>query len=357
MNNNNNLINILRLYRTENIGPITYKLLVNKYGENTIDALENILKKEYKVNNIPSVEKIQEEINNHKNINSEILYYGHEDFPNDLYDKYGDFPPILSILGRKELLKKNIVGVIGTRLPSLQGLQYTKYICEELSKEDYVILSGFAKGIDTVAHESSKNTIALMPCGINIIFPTINKFLYENIISSGLIVTDRPFNQNPISKNFPLRNKLLSLFANVLVVTEATLQSGTLMTCNFAKKINKTIFSVPGHPLDLRYAGNNLLIQQGALLVNNPQIIINHLKNKLKEHINYINNNDLYINDNVTDNMKINIKKLISIAPISIESICEYTGYSIGEVNYILLELEILGKLERLFNGYVCLIE
>jgi DNA processing protein len=355
-NNNNNLSHILRLYRSENVGPVTYRLLTDKYGiKNSIEALENMLKE--KKNNIPNMESIYKEIEDHTNINSEILYYDHKDFPKDLYDKYGDFPPVLSVLGNKDLLKKNIIGVIGTRLPSLQGLQYTKYICEELGKENYVVLSGFAKGIDTVAHESSlkTGTIALMPCGINIIFPTVNKFLYKEIKDSGLIMTDRPFNQNPISKNFPLRNKLLSFFVDGVVVTEATLQSGTLMTCNFATKINKHIFSVPGHPLDLRYAGNNLLIQKGATLIDNPKTIMQYLKKNLQESSKNIYQTTI-INDNVTDKMRENILKIIGFSPLSIENICEYSGYSIGEVNYILLELEILGKLERLINGYVCLI-
>ena len=236
-------------------------------------------------------------------------------------------------------------------------LQYTKYICEELGKENYLILSGFATGIDTAAYESSlkTGTIALMPCGINIVFPTVNKFLYKEIKDNGLIITDRPFNQNPISKNFPLRNKLLSFFADGIVVTEATLQSGTLMTCNFAKKINKPIFSVPGHPLDLRYAGNNFLIQQGASLIDSVQTIIQYYKKNLQESLEdiYIKN---IINDNITDKMRENIIKIIGFTPVSLENICEYSGYSIGEVNYILLELEVLGKLERLFNGYVCLV-
>lgn len=359
-NNNNELINILRLYRSENVGPVTYRLLINKYGiKNSIEAIENILHKGRQIKNIPTIEAIEAEILNHENINSEILHYNHKDFPKDLYDAYGDFPPILSVTGNKDLLKKNMVGVIGTRLPSLQGLQYTKYICEELGKENYVILSGFAKGIDTVAHESSlkTGTIALIPCGMNIIFPPINKFLYKEIKDSGLIITDRPFNQNATSRNFPLRNKLLSFFVDALVVTEATLQSGSLMTCNFANKINKPIFSVPGHPLDLRYAGNNYLIQKGATLINHPSTIIEYLKGNLKESKENLYDNSRYtINENVTEIMRDNIKKIIGFSPVSLESICEYSGYSIGEVNYILLELEILGKLERLFNGHVALV-
>lgn len=357
-NNNNNILNILRLYRTENIGPVNYRILFNKYGlENSFDFIENIGKINGKKVNIPTLNNIEEEIEKHKEFGSEILTYNGEFFPKSLYDMYDSFPPVLSILGDKSLLKKNLLAIIGTRLPSLQGIQYTKYLCENLGKEGYVNISGFAKGIDTVVHESSLKygTIAFIPSGINIIFPEINKFLFNNIKNQGLIVTDRPFNQQAMSSNFHLRNKLIGFFAEGILVTEATLQSGTLSTVAFGKKINKPIFSVPGHPLDFRYGGNNYLIQNGGYLVDSYESIIKILKNKCKEkdHFNIFNRPNIDINDKVSDLMRDKIKKLLNYVPISIEDICTYTGYSLGEVNYILLELEILGYVERLFNGHV----
>lgn len=354
--NNKNLHNILRLYRTENIGPVTYRLLVNKYGlNNSFNFINEIGKINGKNIKIPTLEMIDNEILQHENYNSQILTYEDESFPKNLYNLYDSFPPILSVLGNIDLLKKNLLAIIGTRLPSLQGIQYTKYLCENLGKSSYVNISGLAKGIDTIVHESSlkTGTIAFIPCGINVIFPEINRFLFQNIKNEGLIVTDRPFNQQATNSNFHLRNKLMTFFADGIVITEATLQSGTLSTANFAKKINKPIFSVPGHPLDYRYGGNNYLIQNGAYLINSYESIIETLNKKCKEpvfHNIHINSN---INDNVSDTMRNNVKKIINYIPLSIEDICIHTGYSLGEVNYILLELEILGLVERLFNGHV----
>jgi DNA processing protein len=359
MNNNNNLnlLKILRLYRTENIGPVNYRLIINKYGiNNSFDFIENIGKINGKKINIPNILDIEKEIEDHAGFGGEILTYENDFFPKDLYNMYNSFPPILSTIGDKNLLKKNLLAIIGTRLPSLQGVQYTKYLCETLGKEGYINISGFAKGIDTVVHESSLKygTIAFIPSGINIIFPEINKFLFNSIKEKGLIITDRAFNQQATSSNFHLRNKLMGFFAKGIIVTEATLQSGTLSTASFAKKINKPIFSVPGHPLDYRYGGNNYLIQHGAFLVDSAESIIKIVKNKCKEEQLSIDN--IEINNEVSQLMKERVKSLLSYVPISIEDICIYTGYSLGEVNYILLELEILGYIERLFNGYICMV-
>lgn len=356
MNNNNKLIEKMRLYRTENIGAITYKILLSRYSlEDAVEAAAHMAmmggKKDLK---IPSKKEMEEEIYLHEKIGAEILQEEDEDFP---IAPYRDFPPIISILGDKSLLKKNLIGVVGTRLPSLQGMQYTKYICEFLGEHHYVIVSGFAKGIDTISHESSlkTGTIALLPCGIDVIFPAINMLLYNKIKNQGLLMTDRPLQQQALSKNFPQRNKLLAAICEGVVITEATLQSGSMMTANFAKKIQKPIFSVPGHPLDSRYSGNNNIIKNGGILIEKAETIIEYLKNHLKEEkLHFLE--EFPFDSNVNNYMRNKILQLISFVPTSIEDICIYSGYSLGEVNYILIELELSGGLERLPNGQVSLI-
>jgi DNA processing protein len=353
-NKNNNLVTKLRIYRTENIGTITYKMLINKYGiNNVIDTISEIAHINGKKDlNIPSVEDMELEINNHHKIGAKIIQEEDEYFPREILD----FPPILSVLGNQELLTKDIIAVIGTRLPSLQGMQYTKHICEILGNHGYIITSGFAKGIDTITHEASlkTGTIAILPCGINVIFPSVNMFLYNKIQQEGLLITDRPFHQQARAQNFPQRNKLLAALSLGVIVTEATLQSGSLMTANFSRKLKKPVFSVPGHPLDMRYSGNNNIIKNGGILIDKPQTIIDYLHNNLKEST-YTYPLDLHLDSNITPHIRQSILHIISMAPISVEDICIYTNFSLGEVNYVLLELEIIGKLERLSTGQVCL--
>jgi len=353
MNNNNNLIEKMRLYRTENIGAITYKLLLSKYSlQDALEAAQQMAmmggKKQLK---IPTTEEMEEEILLHEKIGAKILEEGDEFFPPVTC---GDFPPILSVLGNITLLKKTLVGVVGTRLPSLQGIQYTKYICEFLGENNHIIVSGFAKGIDTVAHESSlkTGTIALLPCGIDVIFPAINMLLYNKIKDKGLLMTDRPLQQPAISRNFPQRNKLLAAICQGVVITEATLQSGSMMTANFARKMSKPVFSVPGHPLDSRYSGNKNIIKNGGVLIENPATIMEYLKSHLKEDISP-SLESFPLDTNVNNTMRAKVLQLVSFVPTSVEDLCIYSGYSLGEVNYILLELELGGQLERLPNGKV----
>lgn len=355
MNNNNKLVEKLRLYRTENIGPATYRLLLSKYKlEEAIEGAQHMAlmggKNHLKV---PSIQEIEEEMQKHEAVGASIMNESDDIFPKDIKD----FPPILSVLGNIDLLKKERIAVIGTRLPSLQGLQYTKYITEILGQNNYVVTSGFAKGIDTIVHENSlkTGTIAVLPCGIDVIFPSVNMLLYAKIKEQGLLITDRPFGQNAIAKNFPQRNKLLTQLSKGIVITEATLQSGSMMTASFAKKLQKPVFCVPGHPIDTRYSGNNYLIKQGSILIESPETIIEYFKNNLMEDI------PLYeltypINSQVNDTMRIKVKNLLSSVPIFMEDICIHTGYDLGEVNYILLELELAGVIEKLPNGQVCLV-
>jgi DNA processing protein len=358
MNNNNKdiLLKKLRLYRTENIGPVTYRMIIGKYKlEDAIEAVKEISLRGGKRNiNIPSVEKMQEELHNHHKIGAEIIDEGHEDFPKV---SLKDFPPILSVLGNKKLLEKMIIAVIGTRLPSLQGMQYTKHICEFMASHSYIIASGFAKGIDTVAHESSltTGTIALLPCGIDVIFPQVNMLLYAQIKKHGLLISDRPFGQQPMQRNFPQRNKLLAQLVKGVIVTEATIQSGSLMTASIAQKMKKLVFSVPGHPLDTRYGGNNLIIANGGILIQSPNTIFEHLS-RFHEEQNLMEENPP-IDTNINENMREKILSLLSFVPMNVEDICIHTAYTLGEVNYVLLELELAGRLERLFNNQVCLIK
>lgn len=360
LNNNKNscqLLQKLQLYRTENVGPVTYRTLLNNYSlEEALNAAKHMATKGGKKNlKIPSLEDMMVELDAHHKMGAEIIDEEHECFPRR---SYRDFPPLLSVLGRKELLKQDIIGVIGTRVPSLQGMQYTKYICETLGESNYIIASGFAKGIDTVAHEASlkTGTIAVMPCGIDVIFPLTNMLLYTKVRNEGLIITDRPFHQSASQRNFPQRNKLLAALCKSIVVTEASLYSGSLMTANYAMRINKPVFSVPGHSLDTRYSGNNNLIKNGGILVESPATIIEYLNSYLLEDNEvYKQHSDYHLVTEVTDSMRDRIIYLISSSPISLEGICVHTGFALGEVNYILLELELAGRLERLPNGQVAL--
>lgn len=348
----------LQLYRTENVGPVTYHTLVNKYGlDGALIKIEQMASEGGKKNlKIPKLEDVQMEIFRTEELKGEIIESTSSFFP--LIDYQEQFPPILTILGKKELLKEDLVTIIGTRMPSLQGIQYTKHICEYLNNQNQIMMSGFAKGIDSVVHENAKLTIGFLPCGIDVIFPPVNTLLYNQLKKIGLLVTDRPLGQSPIVQNFPQRNKYMTLLSKALVITEAKLNSGSIMTGNFGLKYNKTVFAVPGHPLDIRYAGNNYLLKNGALILDRPEIVSEYMKKKIckDNSINQEKKSYLELEDkNIKDIMRKKLLGILSSIPVSIEVISEHTGFSIGEVNYIVIELELANKIERTIDNKISL--
>ncbi|OED45431.1 hypothetical protein AB836_00835 [Rickettsiales bacterium (ex Bugula neritina AB1)] len=350
----------LFIFRCGNIGTVTYKMLLKNFGiDGAIEYISQVLKENYKYK-ISSWEDIDKEITNLKNFGGRFITEEDNEFPKN----NDDLPPILSIIGNIELLKKKSVTVIGTRNPSLNGLQYTKYLCRKWREKDLVIISGMALGIDTIAHEeNTSNTIAVLPGGIDIIYPKQNYFLYNDIKNNGLLISSCPFGENVTNRNFPRRNRILAALGNAIVVTEAMKNSGALITTNYGKKYNKKIFSVPGHPLDMRYEGNNILLKNGGYLMDDPQILVDKifsLSMQEEEEIPLISSINNIFNKNISLKDKEILKKKIfnflSILPVSINSIIEYTKYPIGDVNYVLTEMEILGEIERYFDNSVSLI-
>lgn len=350
---NKDLIKKLQLYRTENVGTVTYRTLINKYSpEEAVAKVREMAAHGGKASiNIPSIHAIEQEMFITHGLGAKII----ETNINHIH-----YPPILTILGKEELLERQIISGIGTRLPSIQGLQYTKYIVEYLGSKGYVLLSGFAKGIDTQVHESTlkTGTIAFLPCGIDVIFPSVNYILYNKMKTEGLLITDRPLGQQAVVRNFPLRNRYLVLLSKALLVLEAKINSGSIMTGNFALKYKVPLFAVPGHPLDIRYSGNNILIKNGAILLDHPDQVIERINNQdlLKETSLKSFNIPFTGDEYVTDTMRRKVILVLNQIPVSLERICEYTMLSLGEVNYIVLELELAGKIERSIDDKISMI-
>lgn len=350
----------LFLFRCTNIGAVTYRLLLNNFGlDGAIAYTESVLKENNKYK-ISSWVDIDEEIENTIKFGAKFITKEDEDFPK--INGINDFPPILTVIGNTRLLKKNIITVIGTRNPSLQSRQYTKYLCKKWREKDYVIASGMAIGIDTSAHEENiENTIAVLPGGINVIYPKQNYFLYHQIKEKGLLMSSCYFDEQITYRHFPKRNRLLAALGDGIVVTEAMKNSGSLLTASYGEQYFKPIFSVPGHPLDIRYEGNNILLKRGAYLLDDPSVLMNKISSLLlKDNILPTFKIKDTINTNIPfkekENIKRIVKNLLSITPLSIHDLIEYTKFNIGDVNYILMEMEILGEIERTCNGYISLI-
>lgn len=357
---NKDLFFKLKLLRTGNIGPVSYLLIIQRY-KNAEKGLRAIQNDDYWLNNksiqIPSDQDIYDEIIAHDRIGAKLIHDDHEHYPSQL-KKHPWASPILSVLGNVELLHKKSLGVVGTRHPSIIGEKFCKTIVQRWKKQ-FVIISGLAIGLDTIAHENSLDvgTIGVIPCGLGCVYPKENEVLYKLIKEKGCLVSSFSFYSPPKPQTFLQRNKLVAALSSGIVVIEAAKQSGSLQTANFALSLKKSLFVVPGHPMDNHYTGNNYLIQQGANILY-EDTDINHIINSRESILMDIEQKSYEIDLDKADLEELhNICKYISITPVSIYDIVTKMSLSINKILSLCVKLELNGIIHIFPNFYVQLIK
>ena len=257
------------------IGDITLISLLKEYGN-----IEEIFKnfKSENFNKEKALKESEAEIEKCKKLNIKILTYNQKEYPQKLKEIHSP-PTILYYRGDIELLKReNIVAIVGSRNPTEYGINATKDIVKDLLKYNIIVVSGFAAGIDSIAHlttlDNNGKTIAVLGSGINIIYPAKNRFLFQKILNNGLIISEFPLNTKPEPGNFPKRNRIISGISKAVVVMEASLKSGSLITAEFALNQGKDIYALPGNIYNYKAKGTNYLIKNGAYLIENSRDII-----------------------------------------------------------------------------------
>ncbi len=360
----------LRLYRCENVGPITFKNLVNYY-ETPSEALKHISefakrggrKKEI---TICSKKSAYEEIEKTEALGGKIISACEVDYP-PLLRLIEDSPPVISVLGNASLMQKNCVGIVGTRHASLNGKNMARKLAFDLTQSDYVIVSGMARGIDSASHEGALantekgGTIAVLGTGIDVIYPIENKELYQKIIERGTIISEFPLASQPYPGCFPRRNRIISGLSRGLIVIEAHEKSGSLITADLAWKQKRHVFAVPGSPMDIRSHGPNALLKKGATLVENALDVLNVL-----DLINISDMADLYqqqldvsmINPDVSEVSEARRMIIENLSPetILVDELIRECHLSASVVNVVLVELELAGRIERFPGNKVALI-
>ena len=259
----------LRLIRTPNIGPITFRQLLGRYGSavEAINALPELAKKGGRKKPLTAYakSKAQAEIKALDKIGGHLLVCGDQSYPAAL-SHIEDAPPILMALGDISLLNKKTFAIVGARNASLVGLKIAGNAAAKLGKAGYVIASGLARGIDGAVHSASitTGTIAVVAGGIDVVYPREHQTLYEQIVEYGLVISEMPLGTQPIARHFPPRNRIISGLSIGVLIVEATDRSGSLITARMANEQGREIFAVPGSPLDPRAKGPNSLIRDGA---------------------------------------------------------------------------------------------
>ena len=303
----------------------------------------------------------EQEIESVRKYGAEMIFLGQTEYPETLA-RLNDAPPVLSVLGNKALLKKPHIAVVGTRNASINGKNIARHISADLVKSGYSVVSGLASGIDAAAHEGAlyaanenASTIAVLGTGINLPYPEQNRKLYEQVREKGVLVSEFAFGTKPQPSNFPQRNRIISGLAEGLVVIEAALRSGSLITANKALEQGKDVFAVPSSPLDPRAAGVNHLIKNGAPLVESAQDIIDHLAQSSlftlceteTDSIGEETTPDVRLEEPAEENRK-ELLSLLDGSPVEIDTLIRETGLPADVISVLLVEMELAGQLERL---------
>ena len=280
----------LKLIKTPGLGPVRIKRIYSRFGtlscfleqpySKSAEFLNPILLKELKENINTELAEYDRIIDRVLKLNGDIITIEDDIYP-DILKQINAPPPLLYTLGNIQLLNDNHIAVVGTREPSENGRISTSKIVQNLVENNLTIVSGFARGIDTIAHkttlENGGKTIAVFGNGIDIIYPYQNKELYNKIISNGLILSEFEPEVKPSRHNFPRRNRIISGLSQAVVIIEGSMKSGALITANFAIQDNRTLFALPGPIIEKRSEGPNRLIELGAIPITSVDIIPHYL--------------------------------------------------------------------------------
>lgn len=265
----------LRLIRTQNVGPVSFRDLINRYGDaaTALEELPSLIRK--KSINPPSPEQVEAEMDYADKMGARLICAVEPDYPAYLR-ALDPPPPVISVLGQLSILQKPCAAIIGSRNASAIGQRFANNLAAELGQAGYAIVSGLARGIDSAAHNGSlkTGTVAVLGGGVDHIYPRENAELHAQIVQTGAIISESPMGYRATARDFPRRNRIISGLSRGVVVIEAAERSGTLITARYALEQNREVMAAPGSPLDPRTKGCNRLIRQGAHLIESAEDVI-----------------------------------------------------------------------------------
>jgi len=259
-------------------------------------------------------------------------------------------PPVIYVKGKLPDTSFLHIAVVGTRKATIYGKQVARKISFDLASQSTVIVSGLARGIDSSAHsgalEAGGKTIAVLGCGIDIVYPRENKRLFDKICEEGAVITEFPLGTPPAKQNFPARNRIISGLSSGVLVVESPRKGGALITADFALEQGRDVFAVPGSILSKTGEGSNNLIKEGAKLVESAEDILEEYRNF--EDDRYSSSFNKFDRDlgSISPAMKQIIDLLLG-GPMLIEELCHYTGKSAAQLNVLVTQLELMGLVVR----------
>lgn len=353
----------LRLSRSDNVGPKTFRELINLYGSAAaaLEALPELTRRGGgRTIRIATPAEAEREMARAQACGVHFVALGEKDYPARLR-RIASAPPLLAVRGEASCLARPMVGLVGARNASLAGIKMAALLARDLGAAGFATVSGLARGIDAAAHEASlaTGTVAVLAGGHDRIYPPENEPLLARLLVSGAAVSEMPMGHEPRARDFPRRNRLIAGLALGLVVVEAAERSGSLITARMALEENREVFAVPGSPLDPRAAGTNRLLKQGATLVTEVADVLTVLspilarppggEDGLEEEEHALDAGD------PGDDARSRILALLGPVPATVDDIVRTSGCGAAAVRVVLLELELAGRLQREPGGRVSL--
>lgn len=346
----------LRLIRTDNVGPHTFRQLLRREGgaEAALAALPRLTSRLSATPSIPSVAGAEDEIAGLEALGGRLVASSEPDYP-PLLRYIAGAPPLLSMIGGHDLDLLRTVGIVGARNASSAGQKLTRLLAQDLGAERYVVVSGLARGIDAAAHRASlaTGTVAVLAGGMDRIYPEQNVPLAQDILDhGGALLSEMPLGWEPRSRDFPRRNRLVSGLSLGIVVVEAAKRSGSLITARMALEQNREVFAVPGSPLDPRAEGGNALIQQGAKLVTGAADIIETLgqadpSRRVLFEPDWAPEMEAGAAEQPPgDDERDRLLAALSVTPVPVDELIRASGLTVSATQTLLLGLDLEGHIE-----------
>lgn len=347
----------LRLCRTDRVGPVTFYQLLARFGSTgaALDALPRLAARGGARHpaEIVSRAAAQRELETLDRLGARLVCWGEPDYP-PLLAEAPDAPPVLAVKGDLALLQRRAIAVVGARNASALGRRFAEELARDLGRAGLVVVSGLARGIDAAAHQGALDTgtIGVVAGGIDVVYPEENRKLHEALAASGAIVAELPPGTEPLARHFPRRNRIVSGMSLGVVVVEAALRSGSLITARLAAEQGRLVFAVPGSPLDPRAQGANDLIRtKDASLVQSAADILEDLAGMtgatLPARPRFTAPAPSVPDDAEIDLSYRTVLELLSPSPVSVDELVRRCHLSPAVVASVLLELELAGRISR----------
>lgn len=354
----------LRLARSETVGPVTFYALLRRFGsaEAALDALPRLSRRA----RVATRQQAERELAAIERLGGRLLCWGEPLYPATL-TAVEDAPPVLTVLGRTEILSAPIVAVVGARNASANGRRLARELAAGLVEAGIIVASGMARGIDAAAHlgalaGSTGGTVAVVAGGADVVYPEENRALYDAIAETGAILAELPLGSEPQARHFPRRNRIISGLSLGVVVVEAAAKSGSLITARCALEQGRDVFAVPGSPLDPRCRGCNDLLRNGAILTEAAADIIGQLGPMLHDRapqpVAMARQPRLPLRPGgpaiaapsppADDGLALDlIVEHLGPSPVAVDELVRQCQLSPASVATLLLELELAGRIER----------